>query len=120
MLACCFIGACFTGPSDEERLRARQEALQAACPLGSSLEHVRGILKQQAVPGFAVTSPAECQKYAEMFNEPETCAGGSRITALVPIARDWTGFETLLLITYLFDLQEKLAVAKYEPRYSWF
>jgi hypothetical protein len=119
-LLCFCVGACSTRPSVDEQLQAGRDALAAACPLGSSFQHVTDVLDKQAPGEFLVMSPAECRKhYVEILGKTEACAGGPRVDARISIARDWTGFETFLLVTYLFDVHDQLATAKYEPFHTW-
>jgi hypothetical protein len=109
VVAWSLLSACTSRPTGYE---ARQATLEAACPLGSTLQHVEAALREQDV-GFFVMSAADCQQYlAPRF--PGACAGGSRLTASVFIDKHWTGLEAYLSVTYLFDSNEQLARAEYK------
>ena len=114
-----FMLACSSAPSHDEQLRTREEVLRSACPSGSSLRAVSEALRAEGVP-FTVMPPAQCHRaYVEVLGQPEACAGGSRIDAQAVISRTWVGFETSLLVTYLFNAEERLRVAHYRPHSTW-
>jgi hypothetical protein len=109
VLAWSLLSACAGRPIGFE---VRQATLEAACPLGSTLQNVDEALREQGV-AFLVMSPADCHKYlAPRF--PGACAGGSRLTASVFVDKHWTGLEAYLSVTYLFDSSEKLVTAEYQ------
>ena len=120
-LCCRFASACSTGPAVEDQLRAHETALRDASSTGSSLSDVLVNRAQHGVISSDVMSAEQCRKsYVEILNQPEECTGGSQVNSEIFVARDWTGFETRLMVMYGFDANERLVSADYQPRYIWF
>jgi hypothetical protein len=112
--------ACASTPSRDEQLRAHEAVLQAACPLGSSLQYVKQVLTSQEIAFTAMSAAACHESYVEVLGRSEACAGGPRIDAGVALPPTWFGLESSLRVTFLFNAAEQLVEATYTPWHTWF